>query len=315
MSASCRGLFCGHGTGRGPGPSRDLGPDAADRCPLVPTWADRHPRGMKVTRSVDPSGPPDSWHDLGPGTAPGSRPARRTAALPGALVLATAGVALLVGRDGSAGWRGTRVVAVVAVTVGAWWVLRRAGTIWRGLVAVIAGLLATAVGVGIALPHVTKDGLTAVSVAGLACLAAGLVLVVGGTGTLLCAPPDRGGASRSWLRSSWRPTRSCSSSGSRSPRRTCPGRPSASTPLAHGLAYEDVTFSTADGVALSGWYVPSRNGAAVVLLHGAGSTRSAVLAQRSCWPTTASACCSTTPVATDAARGEPWTSAGTATWT
>ena len=28
---------------------------------------------------------------------------------------------------------------------------------------------------------------------------------------------------------------------------------------------------------LSGWYVPSRNGAAVVLLHGAGSTRSAVL--------------------------------------
>lgn len=30
-------------------------------------------------------------------------------------------------------------------------------------------------------------------------------------------------------------------------------------------------------MALSGWYVPSRNGAAVVLLHGAGSTRSAVL--------------------------------------
>ena len=50
------------------------------------------------------------------------------------------------------------------------------------------------------------------------------------------------------------------------------------TPRAHGLAYEDVTFSTADGVELSGWYVPSRNGAAVVLLHGAGSTRSAVLA-------------------------------------
>ena len=30
-------------------------------------------------------------------------------------------------------------------------------------------------------------------------------------------------------------------------------------------------------MALSGWYVPSRNGAAVVLLHGAGSTRSTVL--------------------------------------
>ena len=35
----------------------------------------------------------------------------------------------------------------------------------------------------------------------------------------------------------------------------------------------DVTFRTDDDVALSGWYVPGRNGAAVVLLHGAGSTR------------------------------------------
>ena len=197
---------------------------------------------------------------------------------PGALVLAAAGVALLVGRDGSAGWRGARVVAVAAVTVGAWWVLRRAGTIWRGLVAVIAGLLATAVGVGIALPHVTKVGFTAVSLAGLACLAAGLVLVVGGTGTLLRA-------TRPW----WRIPivvallvaayavvfiLGVAVAATNVPR-TAVG---LDTPRAHGLAYEDVTFSTADGVALSGWYVPSRNGAAVVLLHGAGSTRSAVLA-------------------------------------
>ena len=34
---------------------------------------------------------------------------------------------------------------------------------------------------------------------------------------------------------------------------------------------------TADGVALSGWYIPGTNGAGVVLLHGAGSTRSATL--------------------------------------
>lgn len=232
---------------------------------------------MKVSRSVDPSGRPDSWRDLAPGTRPGSRPARRTAALAGALVVAAAGVALLVGRDGSAGWRGARVVAVAAVTVGAWWVLRRAGTIWRGLVAVIAGLLATAVGVGIALPHVTKVGFTAVSLAGLGCLAAGLVLVAGGTGTLLRA-------TRRW----WRIPivvallvatyavvfiLGVAVAATNVPR-TAVG---LDTPRAHGLAYEDVTFSTADGVALSGWYVPSRNGAAVVLLHGAGSTRSAVL--------------------------------------
>jgi pimeloyl-ACP methyl ester carboxylesterase len=50
------------------------------------------------------------------------------------------------------------------------------------------------------------------------------------------------------------------------------------TPADRGLAYEDVSFRTSDGVRLSAWYVPSRNGAVVVLLHGAGSSRSAVLA-------------------------------------
>jgi pimeloyl-ACP methyl ester carboxylesterase len=49
------------------------------------------------------------------------------------------------------------------------------------------------------------------------------------------------------------------------------------TPADYGLDYRDVTFPATDGVQLSGWYVPSTNGDAVVLLHGAGSTRSAVL--------------------------------------
>jgi pimeloyl-ACP methyl ester carboxylesterase len=51
----------------------------------------------------------------------------------------------------------------------------------------------------------------------------------------------------------------------------------ATTPADVGLTYRDVEFETVDGVRLSGWYVPSTNGAAVVLLHGAGSTRSSVL--------------------------------------
>jgi pimeloyl-ACP methyl ester carboxylesterase len=49
------------------------------------------------------------------------------------------------------------------------------------------------------------------------------------------------------------------------------------TPGDYGLDFRDVTFPATDGVQLSGWYVPSKNGDAVVLLHGAGSTRSAVL--------------------------------------
>lgn len=50
------------------------------------------------------------------------------------------------------------------------------------------------------------------------------------------------------------------------------------TPADRGLPYRDVAFPAADGTRLSAWFVPSRNGAAVVLLHGAGSTRSATLA-------------------------------------
>lgn len=49
------------------------------------------------------------------------------------------------------------------------------------------------------------------------------------------------------------------------------------TPADVGLGYESVTVTTVDGVDLAAWWVPSSNGAAVVVLHGAGSTRTAVL--------------------------------------
>jgi uncharacterized protein len=49
------------------------------------------------------------------------------------------------------------------------------------------------------------------------------------------------------------------------------------TPADLGLEYRDVSFETPDGVRLSGWYLPSANGAAIAMLHGAGSTRNAVL--------------------------------------
>lgn len=44
-----------------------------------------------------------------------------------------------------------------------------------------------------------------------------------------------------------------------------------------GLTFVDVSIRTSDGVDLAGWYVASSSRAAVVLLHGAGSTRSDVL--------------------------------------
>jgi dienelactone hydrolase len=49
------------------------------------------------------------------------------------------------------------------------------------------------------------------------------------------------------------------------------------TPAGKGLVYESVTMTSDDGVRLAGWYLASTNHAAVVLLHGAGSTRSGIL--------------------------------------
>lgn len=40
-----------------------------------------------------------------------------------------------------------------------------------------------------------------------------------------------------------------------------------------GVAHEDVTFRTADGLRLKGWYVPSRNGAAVISFPGRAGTQ------------------------------------------
>jgi len=42
---------------------------------------------------------------------------------------------------------------------------------------------------------------------------------------------------------------------------------------APSAAYQDVTFEAADGLDLAGWYRPSRNGAAVLVVHGGSSDR------------------------------------------
>ena len=45
------------------------------------------------------------------------------------------------------------------------------------------------------------------------------------------------------------------------------------TPADFGLRYEDVAFSTSDGLMLHGWYIPGKNGAAVLFAHGGGGNR------------------------------------------
>jgi pimeloyl-ACP methyl ester carboxylesterase len=55
------------------------------------------------------------------------------------------------------------------------------------------------------------------------------------------------------------------------------GKPRQPVTVELGLPHEDVVLHARDGVRLSGWYVPSRNGAAVVLVHGGGGNRGGVV--------------------------------------
>jgi dipeptidyl aminopeptidase/acylaminoacyl peptidase len=54
--------------------------------------------------------------------------------------------------------------------------------------------------------------------------------------------------------------------------------PLTRTPADVGIAdYEDVSLTTADGLTLRGWYVPSRNGAAILVMHGHANNRTQLL--------------------------------------
>lgn len=52
---------------------------------------------------------------------------------------------------------------------------------------------------------------------------------------------------------------------------------SPKTPADYGMAYDDVTVTTADGLKLVGWFVPSTNGASVLLVHGYKDQRASML--------------------------------------
>ena len=63
------------------------------------------------------------------------------------------------------------------------------------------------------------------------------------------------------------------------------------TPRDDGFAYEDLTLKTVDGFDLKGWYLPTHNGAAIILLHGYGGNRLEMLNRaRDCWRGMAMAC-------------------------
>jgi dipeptidyl aminopeptidase/acylaminoacyl peptidase len=49
------------------------------------------------------------------------------------------------------------------------------------------------------------------------------------------------------------------------------------TPADYNLPFEDVTVTSSDGVKLAGWFIPSQNGAVILMQHGYKSTRKELL--------------------------------------
>jgi pimeloyl-ACP methyl ester carboxylesterase len=139
-------------------------------------------------------------------------------------------------------------------------------------VALAVGMVAVAAGAGIGIRHLQKTGLTLETVIGLTLLVVGLMLL-GYAATVAWK------ALHGWWRLTLVPVAVVvlqvvfSAAVAVMYAVVPPIALGAGTPADEGLDYRDVTFTTSDGVELSAWFVPSRNGAAVVLKHGAGSTR------------------------------------------
>jgi hypothetical protein len=147
------------------------------------------------------------------------------------------------------------------------------------VIAVVAGVAGTVAGAGVASAHLGKAGLDAAVVLAVIVLVSGLILLGWGAVALVRVTPG-------WWRLLAIPAAAVLAWFVLFPLTTAvyatnlpPGPLGSASPAGYGLAYRDVTFRTADGVPLSAWYVPPRNGTAVVLLPGAGSSRTAVLGQ------------------------------------
>ena len=145
------------------------------------------------------------------------------------------------------------------------------------LVVLTAGVVVLAVGVGLGPRHYLEEGLSRPAVLGFVLLGAGLVVSVWAAIRILAATRRRWWALilalvlvATYL-VVW--TLGQAVAATYAPRPELGVR----TPADLGLGYRDVTFPSSDGEELAGWYIPTRNGAAVALMHGAGSTRSAVL--------------------------------------
>jgi lysylphosphatidylglycerol synthetase-like protein (DUF2156 family) len=192
-----------------------------------------------------------------------------------AVVVGGVAAVVLAGYEGTVIWQVMRV-ALVSLTAAGVVHFVRDGSRIRPIVAFAAGTMAIIFGVGVGVMHAVKSDINVAAVAALILLFCGFVLLFGATWDLLrrvhwplrlLAVP----AAFLLLEFVFLPL---------VPAVYATNVPATSigdsTPADRGMPYEDVQLRTSDNVRLATWYVPSRNRAAVVLLHGAGSTRADV---------------------------------------
>ena len=225
---------------------------------------------MTTVKDLRPAPAPTAPRPAGSGRGPA------TAILVVATAVAGAGLALLVGLDGSLLWRALRVAAVAAAVAGVLSLSGRRPTA-MAVAAALVGLVATPAGGAIGFPALSRTGGSLRAAGGILAAVAGLVLLA--VGTTVAARAVRGwrqflGVPAALLGAYVVGLPVAVAVFATNVARTPLG---SETPADRGLSFTDASFVTSDGVTLSGWYIPSTNRAAVVLLHGASSTRSNVL--------------------------------------
>jgi pimeloyl-ACP methyl ester carboxylesterase len=187
------------------------------------------------------------------------------------------------------GWIVVQVVVLRAFSlfqpaylcIGAWFVAAsnrvRVEPRRKGMLLIAVGAILIAAGVGLT-PHLIKNSLSIMSAASVVALVAGMAFGVQGARTALrerhIVGRLAGGAAAVIVVAV-----TVSIIAPAVVATNVPHTDVTSTPTALGLDYESVTLTTRDGVDLAAWYVRGTNGAALVVMHGAGSTRSNVLDQ------------------------------------
>ncbi len=189
-------------------------------------------------------------------------------------MLSALSIAALIGVRGAAPWPAVRAIVVMAVG----WVLTRqqsrSGERGSSLTAVASGLASLVFGLGIGVPYVIHAGPSVGAACGAVTLLCGAVLVCSGMTSLLrgLARPRKAAALAGAVMATWAVVFPITLTVFVT--NVPPLRSGHRTPSDVGLSYESVELWTTDRVRLGAWYVPSTNGAAVVLLAGATGVRS-----------------------------------------